>query len=161
MLRRATVNSRQCDRCRTRTSPRCRQPSVALWYETNNVEWVQVLTSGGMPSSHSALIMGLTAAIGVKNGTDSSIFALCLVISLIVMYDAANVRQAAGRHASLLNLIVSGLPLDHPVQDTLVPGEQLRVTLGHTPLQVVCGAIVGLVVGYMWQITFVAIVDTR
>ena len=110
--------------------------------------------SGGMPSSHTALIVGLTTAVGVKLGTDSSLFALCLVISLIVMYDATNVRQAAGRHASLLNLIVSELPPDHPVQDTLLPGERLRDSLGHTPIQVACGAVLGMVVGYVCEVSW-------
>lgn len=124
------------------------------WYQTRKWDLSRLAGSGGMPSSHTALIVGLTTAVGVKDGTDSNIFALCLVVSLIVMYDASNVRHQAGRHASLLNIIITEMPPDHPVQDTLLPGERLRDSLGHTPLQVVCGAVLGLIVGYLWQITW-------
>jgi uncharacterized protein len=105
-----------------------------------------------MPSSHTSFVIGLTTAVGMHDGTNSSFFAICLVLSLIVMYDASGVRLHAGRQASVLNLIISELPPDHPVQES----GRLRDTLGHTPVQVFVGAIVGLIVGYLFQITWIA-----
>lgn len=107
----------------------------------------RLIGSGGMPSSHTAFVMGLTTSVGVQHGVDSSIFALCLVFTLVVMYDASGVRLHAGKQASVLNLIVLKLPADHPAQEA----GRLRDTLGHTPLQVCMGALVGLVGGYVFQ----------
>lgn len=91
--------------------------------------------------------MGLTSAIGVLQGTASPVFAIALVFSLIVMYDATGVRLHAGRQASILNMIITALPPDHPVSSN-GPG-QLKEVLGHTPLQVAVGAVLGCVVGYL------------
>jgi acid phosphatase family membrane protein YuiD len=99
-----------------------------------------------MPSSHTALVMGLTTAIGVLQGTNTPWFAIALVFSLIVMYDATGVRLHAGKQASVLNMIITELPPDHPVASTTM---QLKDTLGHTPLQVAVGAVVGMVTGYL------------
>ena len=98
-----------------------------------------------MTSSHTALVVGLTTAVGLKDSLDSSIFALCLVFSLVVMYDATGVRLQAGRQAEVLNLMILELPQQHPVSDT----RPLRDSLGHTPVEVMAGAVVGLVVGYV------------
>lgn len=106
----------------------------------------RLVSSGGMPSSHTALVMGLTTAIGVLQGTNTPWFAIALVFSLIVMYDATGVRLHAGKQASVLNMIITELPPDHPVASTTM---QLKDTLGHTPLQVAVGAIVGIVTGYL------------
>ncbi|GIL64273.1 hypothetical protein Vafri_18269 [Volvox africanus] len=95
-------------------------------------DWTRLISSGGMPSSHTALIVALTTAIAVENGTSSSLFAVCLVIALIVMYDATGVRLHAGRQATVLNIIIAEMPPDHPVQDS----GRLRDSLGHTPIQV-------------------------
>ncbi|GFR46075.1 hypothetical protein Agub_g7544 [Astrephomene gubernaculifera] len=106
-------------------------------------DWTRLVGSGGMPSSHTALIVALTTAIAVEDGTNSSLFAMCLVISLIVMYDATGVRLHAGRQATVLNIIIAEMPPDHPVQDS----GRLRDSLGHTPVQVAVGALLGVVVG--------------
>lgn len=100
-----------------------------------------------MPSSHTAFVVGLTAAVGVKEGTDSSLFAMCLIFSLIVMYDATGVRQHAGRQALVLNIILSEMPADHPAQEC----GRLRDSLGHTPRQVAVGAVVGIAIGWLVQ----------
>jgi acid phosphatase family membrane protein YuiD len=125
------------------------------WYKEGRWDLSRLTGSGGMPSSHSALVLGLTSAIGVSNGTSSELFAMCLVVSLIVMYDACGVRLQAGRHAGVLNQIISELPPDHPVSDV----RPLRDSLGHTPLQVVVGAFVGIVVGYVTQVSLQGIVS--
>ena len=88
-----------------------------------------------MPSSHTALVVGLTTAVGLKESLDSSMFALCLVFSLVVMYDASGVRLHAGRQAEVLNQLIFELPPDHPVSDT----RPLRDSIGHTPVQVGIG----------------------
>ncbi|PNH04694.1 putative membrane protein YuiD [Tetrabaena socialis] len=117
------------------------RPQGRVW------DWHRLVGSGGMPSSHTALIVALTTAVAVEHGTSSSLFAMCLVISLIVMYDATGVRLHAGRQATVLNIIIAEMPADHPVQDS----ERLRDGLGHTPIQVAVGALLGIVVGLLVQ----------
>jgi acid phosphatase family membrane protein YuiD len=97
---------------------------------------------GGMPSSHSAIVMGLTAAIGRLNGISSPAFAIALIFSLVVMYDAAGVRRAAGRQAAVLNRLVEDLFTMRGLRE-----ERLRELLGHTPVEVLVGAALGIVVG--------------
>jgi uncharacterized protein len=96
--------------------------------------------TGGMPSSHSALVVALAITVGIETGFDSPLFAVSAVLAMIVMYDAAGVRQAAGKQAAKINLIVEELLSGHPLNE-----EHLRELLGHTPLQVVVGAVVGLI----------------
>ena len=113
-------------------------------------EWdlSKLVSSGGMPSSHTALVVGLAAAADVMQGTASPVLAISTVFALIVMYDAAGVRQHAGKQASVLNMIITELPPDHPVSS--VGGMvRLKEMIGHTPLQVAVGALVGAVVGYI------------
>jgi uncharacterized protein len=96
--------------------------------------------TGGMPSSHSALVVALAISVGINTGFDSPLFAVSAVLAMVVMYDAAGVRQAAGKQAQKINLIVEELLSGHPLNE-----ERLRELLGHTPLQVAVGALVGLV----------------
>lgn len=103
-----------------------------------------LISSGGMPSSHSALVCSCAATIGQLDGLHSTSFALAAVLSLVVMYDACNVRRAAGEQAKILNRIV-----DH--WEELFPamvGKDLKELLGHTPLQVCMGALLGVIVGW-------------
>jgi acid phosphatase family membrane protein YuiD len=97
---------------------------------------------GGMPSSHSAIVMGLTTAIGRINGVGSPLFALALIFSFVVMYDAAGVRRAAGRQAAVLNRLVEDMVSMRGLRE-----ERLRELLGHTPFEVVVGAALGILVG--------------
>lgn len=90
--------------------------------------------------------MGVTTAVGVLHGSSSPMFAIALVFSLIVMYDATGVRLHAGKQASVLNMIITELPPDHPVSSAT---GQLKEMLGHTPFQVAMGAIVGIISGYL------------
>lgn len=94
--------------------------------------------SGGMPSSHSAVVTSITTVAGIIEGFDSLAFAACLVFSLIVMYDAAGVRRAAGKQARVLNQIIENRK-DINIQEKLVE------LLGHTPIEVFVGAIFGIV----------------
>ena len=95
-----------------------------------------------MPSSHSAVVVSLTTMIGRSQGVTSPIFAISLIFAMVVMYDAAGVRRAAGKQARLLNKIV-----ETPGLTNLQVQERLVEVLGHTPLQVIVGAIIGIVVG--------------
>lgn len=110
--------------------------------ETRKFNFKRILGAGGMPSSHSAVVMCLSVMVGKEYGFGSSVFALALIFAIVVMYDAAGVRRAAGKQAALLNKIVDTPGLSIPqVQERLVE------VLGHTPTQVFVGAIIGIIVG--------------
>lgn len=98
--------------------------------------------SGGMPSSHSSFVLALTTAVAFEEGLNSALFAICVVFSFIVMYDAAGVRRAAGKQAEILNSIIENFWQDNPK----VTGERLKELLGHTPKQVFVGAILGILI---------------
>jgi len=98
--------------------------------------------TGGMPSSHSAIVMGLTTAIGKYAGWTTAPFAIALIFSFVVMYDAAGVRRAAGKQAAVLNRLVQDLMNMRGVQET-----ELRELLGHTPVEVLVGAVLGIAAG--------------
>ena len=101
-------------------------------------------TTGGMPSSHSAGVVGLSTAVGLINGFSSVEFAIALGYAFIVMYDAAGVRRAAGKQAACLNRII----MDIYKQDLQEAGGKLKELLGHTPMQVFVGAIFGIIYAY-------------
>jgi acid phosphatase family membrane protein YuiD len=98
--------------------------------------------TGGMPSSHAAIVMGMTTAVGKYAGVSSAAFAIALIFSFVVMYDAAGLRRAAGRQAAILNRLVEDLVHMRGMQE-----QKLRELLGHTPVEVVVGAVLGIVVG--------------
>ncbi|KAG4975412.1 hypothetical protein AAZX31_11G253000 [Glycine max] len=118
------------------------------WFKEKRWDPKQLVGSGGMPSSHSATVTALAAAIGFHEGFGGPLFATALVLACIVMYDATGVRLQAGRQAELLNQIVYELPAEHPLAES----RPLRELLGHTPPQVVAGGILGLItagIGYL------------
>ena len=112
--------------------------------KTKKFNFKRIVGAGGMPSSHSGVVTTLAAMIGKNEGFDTPIFAVSLIFSMIVMYDAAGVRRAAGKQASLLNKIV-----ETPGLSGVQVQEKLVEVLGHTPLQVIVGAIIGIVVGIL------------
>ena len=97
--------------------------------------------TGGMPSSHSALVVSLATSIGIAEGLHSPLFALALVFALIVMYDAAGVRRAAGKHAEVINVLVERLQ-----NIGITADEKLKELLGHSPIEVVIGALWGILI---------------
>lgn len=101
-------------------------------------------TTGGMPSSHAAGVTGLSTSVGLIQGFSSIEFAIALGYALIVMYDAAGVRRAAGKQAACLNKII----MDVYKQELKEAGGKLKELLGHTPLQVFVGAIFGICYAY-------------
>ena len=110
--------------------------------KTKKFNFKRILGAGGMPSSHSAVVTSLATLIGRYEGVNTSIFALSVIFACVVMYDAAGVRRAAGKQATLLNKLVETKGLNGiQVQEKLVE------VLGHTPLQVFVGAILGIIAG--------------
>ena len=106
----------------------------------------RLATAGGMPSSHSALVVCLTTVIGRLQGVGGALFALSLIFSAGVMYDATGVRRAAGQQAMILNRL-----LDDVFAHQGIRQERLRELIGHTPIEVIAGAILGVVIG--WGLT--------
>ena len=103
------------------------------------------VSSGGMPSSHSALVVACTTAIGKLYGIQGPLFAVSAILAVIVMYDACNVRRSAGDTAKLVNQILA-----HVEQLTAEDfAEDLKEVMGHTPLQVLMGALLGFGVGLL------------
>lgn len=115
------------------------------WFKEKRWDSRKMVSSGGMPSSHSATVTALAVAVGLQEGTGASAFAIAVVLACVVMYDATGVRLHAGRQAELLNQIVCELPPEHPVSNV----RPLRDSLGHTPLQVAAGSLLGFVVAYL------------
>ncbi len=101
--------------------------------------------TGGMPSSHSAIVMGMTTAVGKYAGVNSAAFAIAIIFSFVVMYDAAGLRRAAGRQAAILNRLVEDLVNMRGVQEA-----KLRELLGHTPVEVLVGAVLGVAAGLLF-----------
>ena len=112
--------------------------------KTKKFNFKRIMGAGGMPSSHSAVVTTLAAMIGKNEGFETSIFAMSVIFALVVMYDAAGVRRAAGKQATLLNKIVQT-----PGLSSVQVHEKLVEVLGHTPLQVIVGAIIGITVGLL------------
>ena len=101
----------------------------------------RLASAGGMPSSHTALVVSLTTVIGSKRGINSPEFALSAIFSVVVMYDATGVRRAAGRQAAVLNRIIDDLFHQEGIKE-----ERLRELLGHTPVEVIAGGLLGFLV---------------
>lgn len=111
---------------------------------TRRINFKIFTTTGGMPSSHSAGVMGLTTTVGIIAGFDSLIFAVAFGYALIVMYDAAGLRRAAGKTAACLNKMMD----DFYKHDLQAVGGKLKELLGHTPLEVFFGAVFGIFYAY-------------
>ncbi len=102
----------------------------------------RIVGTGGMPSSHSSFTMALSFSIGKYYGFDSPLFAIALIFSFVTMYDAQGIRRAAGKQAEILNMLI----LEHKIPDV----DELKELLGHTPLEVAAGALLGIVIG-LWM----------
>lgn len=101
-----------------------------------------LVTTGGMPSAHSAFVAALAAGVGQTRGWDSPEFAIAAIFAIIVMYDAAGVRQAAGKQARILNQIIDELFSEGKDFNE----DRLKELLGHTPFQVIVGLIMGIAI---------------
>ena len=104
------------------------------------IVWERLVGDGGMPSGHSATVTALAVTAAVEYGLSSGIFAVAAILAIVVMHDAMGVRLEAGKHAKALNALMDLVSSD------LSPDDKLKELLGHTPLQVCFGALLGLVV---------------
>ena len=105
--------------------------------------------SGGMPSSHSSAVCALAGACALRDGWDSTTFGIAMLFAVIVMVDATGVRREAGRQAAVLNRIMTDLFTSSDYDDL---DRNLKELIGHTPFQVVVGAIVGSAIPFMMSL---------
>ncbi|ABW29824.1 MULTISPECIES: divergent PAP2 family protein [Acaryochloris] len=113
--------------------------------QNGKINFRVLVETGGMPSSHSASVTTLATCVGQVQGWDSTEFAIATVFAIIVMYDAAGVRQAAGKQAKVLNQIVDEMFQEHPEFNE----DRLKELLGHTPVQVIVGSILGVAIAIL------------
>lgn len=108
------------------------------------VDFERLTGTGGMPSSHAASVSALATGVGLEAGFDSALFAVAAFFSIVVMYDAAGIRRAAGRQARVLNRMIDDLKAHQVVE-----GEILRELLGHTPIEVFVGTAYGIAIALL------------
>lgn len=107
-------------------------------------DWHYLLTGGGMPSSHSATVCACASSVCYLCGADSPLFAVAFILAAVVMYDAFNVRQETGKQAQILNYMMSNWAEFKPENFD----KALKELVGHTPLQVLMGALLGILIGW-------------
>ncbi len=105
------------------------------------------VTSGGMPSAHSSTVCALATAVGLIQGFDSVAFGITTILAIVVMYDAAGVRRAVSRQSIILNRIVREIIVRRPRDEV---EHDLRELIGHTPFQVIIGALLGIGIAWVW-----------
>lgn len=116
---------------------------VPIYYLVEHeLNWRRWLGSGGMPSSHTALVVSLAAMVGARMGFDTAEFAISFALAIIVMYDAAGVRRETGTQAVVINKILHDMLVD----GKQITEDELKELIGHTPLEVFAGAVLGLIV---------------
>jgi acid phosphatase family membrane protein YuiD len=121
---------------------------VLIYYiRQHRIDFRLFVGTGGMPSSHSAFVSTMATSIGFTAGWDSPVFLLALGLAVIIMSDAAGVRRAAGQQAKILNAIMDDLYSSKPV-----PQKKLKELLGHTPVQVFVGALLGIGVAVLFYV---------
>ena len=123
---------------------------VIYWAIRKPVDFRTLVHTGGMPSSHSAVVASITTSAGLLEGFSSTLFAVALGFAIIVMYDAAGLRRAAGKMAGILNQITEDIYMERQGR---VP-DRLRELLGHTPFEVIVGALFGALVAYAYHVQF-------
>lgn len=115
---------------------------VNTFIAEGRIDFTRFVGSGGMPSSHASFVMGLSTAVGLKHGWDSTYFAMSIAFSIVIMYDAAGVRRAVGKQAIILNKMIEDL---HRRKEKKLTEKRLKELIGHTPVEVFAGAILGIV----------------
>ncbi|MDO5398906.1 MAG: divergent PAP2 family protein [bacterium] len=115
---------------------------ILVFITSRKLDFRRLTGSGGMPSSHSAITMSLTMSIGFVHGFDSAMFAVSMILTFVVMYDASGVRRSAGQQAAILNKLVEDWG-NGKFNNT---DKKLKELLGHTPLEVIAGAILGTLI---------------
>lgn len=120
--------------------------AIAL-LQGKGLDFRYLVSSGGMPSAHSALVTSLATTVGMTQGFGSTVFGITVILALIVMYDAAGVRQSVSQQSVVLNRIVRELRLRHSITNLEA---DMRELLGHTPFQVIVGAFSGFALAWLW-----------
>jgi acid phosphatase family membrane protein YuiD len=120
---------------------------VVILFQEKRIAWHFFVTSGGMPSSHSSTVCALATAIGMTAGMGSIYFGIAVVLAVIVMYDAAGVRQSVGQHSVVLNRLIKEMSFKVTKEERQ---KAFREFIGHTPLQVIIGAILGVLIAWIW-----------
>lgn len=115
---------------------------IVMIFVTKRLDIKKLISAGGMPSSHSAMVTSIATAIGKIEGWYSPITALAVVFALIVMYDAAGVRRSAGRHAEIINIIIREF-FQHK---RIIKEDKLKELIGHTPTEVFAGGFLGILI---------------
>lgn len=115
---------------------------VSNLVKEQKIDFSKLLTDGGMPSSHSATVCSLATIVALESTVASTQFAIALILAVIVMHDASGVRYAAGKHAEILNLVIEK---DENLKENLNKNKKLTELLGHTKLEVIAGAITGII----------------
>lgn len=117
---------------------------VGTWVVAKRVDFTRLTGMGGMPSAHAASVSALSTCVGLENGWDSPLFGVVAFISLLIIYDATGIRQAASRQAQLLNQMLEDLKTQHTIR-----GERLVERLGHTYAEVFVGTAYGIAMALM------------
>jgi uncharacterized protein len=120
---------------------------IVILFQEKRIAWNYFFTSGGMPSAHTATVCALATSIAMLEGMGSVAFGITAVLAVIVMYDAAGVRQSVGQHSAILNLIVKEMSTK---LTKLEREKDFREFIGHTPFQVLIGALLGVLVAWTW-----------
>ena len=115
---------------------------VTYSIKSKKIDLTRLIGSGGMPSSHSGFVMAVAVKTGMEAGFSSPMFAIAMTFATVVMYDAAGVRRAAGNQARVINLIILDLSHKKGIQQ-----DRLKELIGHTPFEVIAGAILGVIIG--------------
>jgi acid phosphatase family membrane protein YuiD len=119
---------------------------LTYWWRTKEFDWHHISETGGMPSSHSALISALGTGLGLVYGFDSPYFAIAVVIGMIVTYDAQGVRRQAGEHAHAINEIIAELLSGKEISE-----KEFQEVLGHSRVEVAAGVLFGIAVMGLWK----------
>lgn len=114
--------------------------------DKRRIQIARIFTSGGMPSSHSSFVTSLSTLVGIEYGFNSTEFAVVAVFSMIIMYDASGVRRAVGKQAAILNQIVDDLQHKKHIEQ-----KKLKELVGHTPVEVFFGAILGIIIALIFN----------
>ncbi len=127
----------------------CILKGLLEWKKNGKLDMTRFLGPGGMPSSHSTLVTCLATCVGIKDGFDSTLFVICCAFALVVMYDASGIRRAAGQQAKMINMIIDAWKEKDPMEKQT----RLKEILGHTPLEVTAGALLGVLLAVVAALT--------
>ncbi len=122
------------------------------YVRTKQLNWALILSTGGMPSSHTAVVSGLAMGIGLWEGFDTPLFAISFVLAMVVVYDATGIRRQAGQHAQLINAIINDLAAGHPIKEQ--QQKELKELLGHSWIEAIGGIAWGMLIAWVFWLAW-------